>query len=598
MCGLAGVVTSSYDVARPRFDLSHRGPDGETWLRVGEDDWSGHLYHSRLTINDLTDAGKQPMRSRCGSGVVLCFNGEIYNSPDLRRECEARGHRFQSDMDGEVILHLYEDFGVRAFERLNGIFAISIMEASGKLVLARDAIGVKPLFYRELEGGVAFASEPQELRHEFGETTWDVRALAAFLTFLWVPAPWTAFTEIRALRPGEVLQWHPGARQPLISTGSHALAVPQELEPVKSPARAGTEVGELLDRAVSRQLLSDVPIGLMASGGTDSTLIWHSCREIADVGFTIRETAGIEGLDADAQAASRYASDYGLRHRMLEPAANVLDDFAATGDLLADPAFSLTKSISAKARMTGVPVLFSGQGADEVMGGYRRHSAAVALDRFPDKATQLAARVARRSRHPIRAEYGRRLYTAATCVDPFKRYSHLYRYANADTRARILDVPVSEVSDDVVFSEHRNAWEDLPRSWAFSKKAITLDLMVYLPGLGLSYVDRASMSQGVEIRVPWLDHDLVAWSLAQSESSLVGVRQRKIPARWLSEHRLPAYIWDRPKAGFAVAAERLLQEDERTQSQRHAGYIRQCVWALGRLGFDGPHLYQEALPSR
>lgn len=586
MCGIAGVVQNSPDTPRPQFDLVHRGPDGESIQVVGSRHWSGHLYHSRLSINDLTDAGQEPMTSQCGSGVTLAFNGEIYNYLELRRESEAKGHTFQSDMDGEVILHLYEDSGVEAFRRLNGIFAISLLDSDGTLVLTRDQVGVKPLFYRELQGGVAFASEPGNLAHRFGNTNWDVRALAAFLTFLWVPAPWTAFKEVRSLRPGEVLTWRPRNRGATVTTGPHAFRFPPELEPPKSPAHAGAEVGTLLDRSVRRQLLADVPIGVMASGGTDSTLIWDACRDEVKVGYTIQGTSGVEGLDADGHAADRYASTHHLRHRLLEPNENALNDYPTTGDLLADPAFMLTRTISAAARVDKIPVLLSGQGADEVLGGYRRHTAAAIIEKAPAYLTKFASALMRHSSHPIMAEYSRRLHAAAASVAPFDKYSELYRYADTATRARVLDLDESEVDDAIVFEEHRRLWDSLPSNWTLTKKALTLDLSVYLPGLGLAYVDRAGMAHGVEVRVPWLDRDLVAWSLAQSPQSFVSLRHRKLPARWLSQTRLPRYIWDRPKVGFAVATEQLGEQGVSRQHQRHATYINRCGEMLSAFGYD------------
>lgn len=589
MCGIGGVVGTSPAEVRPNFSLSHRGPDGESWSRFRDQEWSGFLYHSRLAINDLTEAGHEPMLSKCGSGAILCFNGEIYNYPDLRRECEAKGHRFQSAMDGEVILHLYEDYGLSAFERLNGIFAVAVVDSRNRtLVLTRDAMGVKPVFYRQISDGLAFASEPAQLRGAFGGSTWDVRGLAAFLTFLWIPAPWTAFKEIRSLRPGEILEWKAdGSNRPSVVRGSHSLEYPSELEAEKAPTSSGAEVGALIHTAVRRQLLSDVPIGLMASGGTDSTLIWHSAKDVVRTGYTIQENSGVEGLQADADAASRYSTESGLHHRLLAADDQVLLDFPQTGDLLADPAFSLTRTIAREARHDGIPVLLSGQGADEVLGGYRRHSAAVLLEQAPDAVLRRLARIAQKSKHPIRAEYGRRLGAAVSATKPFDRYSQLYRYADSGDRAQILDTTEAEVADDVVFAEHLRTWRSFPDAWSLTKKAVTLDLQVYLPGLGLTYADRASMSHGIEVRVPWLDRDVVRWSLEQSAKTLVGFRSRKIPASEYSRRVLPRYVWDRPKVGFGIAAERFNEiPSGSTDTQRHAGYIAQCVRALADIGFS------------
>ncbi|MDP8932380.1 MAG: asparagine synthase (glutamine-hydrolyzing) [Actinomycetota bacterium] len=557
MCGIAGWVGEGPTKQRPIPPnlLQHRGPDGIQQRVYSGPTWSATLHHTRLAINDLSDAGMQPMPSRC-SGLVLCFNGEIYNSPELRRLCQSRGHTFHSSMDGEVILHLWEDEGAEALRHLNGIYGLCVLDtATGALTLARDPLGVKPLFFATDDRGVTFGSEIRAVTdlldvpcHE------DVRGLAAFLTFLWVPAPWTPLREVHQLRPGEVLTWSP--REPTrVHPGVHRLELPDEL---RRPSReqAAAELHRHLTAATQRQLLSDVPIGIMASGGVDSTLLWHYAGSRLTRAYTIDSPEGTEGLDEDTRAASLYAARTGTPLDLVPP-PEPTSVVARSGDLLADPSFLLVGSIAARARATEIKVLLSGQGGDELLGGYRRHTAALILQRSRGLRRLLQWGPNLRDRGgSMRYEYAQRLHKAARQGTDFNAYASLLTYSDARERAAALDVDEQEADDDVVLQEHRRAWEQMPTSWSFAKRAVTLDLLVYLPGLGLSYVDRAAMEHGVEVRVPWLDLDMVRWALQLDPCVFLGLR-RKIPALDLSKSCLPHFVWCRPKRGFGVGRESL-----------------------------------------
>ena len=234
--------------------------------------------------------------------LFMVFNGEIYNSPELRRLCEAKGHQFRSTMDGEVILHLWEMEGAACMARLNGIFAVAIADArTGEVVLARDPLGVKPLFYSKgADDTLWFASELAALRASGAPLGgFDVVALAQFLSFLWVPDPRTPFEGAKSLEPGQALRWAPDGSTALFATARRSY-----------PLRAGgwspgsTEVRERFLEAARRQLLADVPIGLMASGGVDSGLIWWATKDRISQAYTIEwPTADdFEGLDDDRRA--------------------------------------------------------------------------------------------------------------------------------------------------------------------------------------------------------------------------------------------------------------------------------------------------------
>ena len=489
--------------------------------------------------------------------LFMVFNGEIYNSPELRRLCEAKGHQFRSTMDGEVILHLWEMEGAACMARLNGIFAVAVADArTGEVVLARDPLGVKPLFYSKgADDTLWFASELAALRASGAPLGgFDVVALAQFLSFLWVPGPRTPFEGATSLEPGQALRWAPD--------GSTALfAYAEALVP--TPAGGSPRIEEVRERfleAARRQLLADVPIGLMASGGVDSGLIWWATNDRISQAYTIEwPTADdFEGLDDDRRAVVELEARFGTPVEYLsgEDAGDVLP---SSGDLFADPAYDLTRLIARTARQQGYKVLLSGQGGDELFAGYRRHAMAplVARLRLGTAGNMLERTLSRLPPGRLSSEYAARMARATAEADPFSAYMQLCTYSTPAERAAALDCDERDVGNDVVWQSHREVFDRLPVGLSFLRKAVALDLAVYLPGLGLAYVDRAGMEFGVEIRVPWLDLDLVRWSLTLSDQALTRRGRGKWLTRDLAAAELSSTIAHRPKRGFAAPSNRV-----------------------------------------
>jgi len=558
MCGIAGHVgrQAVAGLGDSVLDaLRHRGPDAQRTERCATGDVVADLAFARLAIIDLSEAGQQPMSNEDGR-LTMLFNGEIYNSPTLRRECERAGHRFRSSMDGEVILHMWETEGPAALDRLNGIFAVAVLDSvTGELFLARDPLGVKPLVYAEAGGELWFASELRALLAmgaPAGDA--DLVALAQFLSFLWIPDPRTPYAGVRSIEPGTVLRW--------TLDGTRAARYGAPLHPIESPRTIHPEhaVEELRFRfsgAVRRQLLSDVPIALMASGGVDSSLIWWAAGEHVERAYTIEwaDTTGSERLSEDA-ATVRALSDLFGTPVTYVAGEEASDSLPRAGDLFADPAHDLARTISRRASGDGFKVLFSGQGGDELFAGYARHRIAPFLRQLRVGAVGKAAELAiSRRAGGLGAEYMTRIARAASERDPFTSYMQLCTYSAAVDRARVLGCSEAEVSNDVVWQRHRGVFDALPAGTSFLRKVMALDLAVYLPGLGLAYNDRASMEHGVEVRVPWLDLELVRWSLTLPDSVLIR-RQR---AKWLSKELAarvvsPQVAW-RAKRGFAAPAQ-------------------------------------------
>lgn len=571
MCGIAGrtglgpVPLASGTAGA----LVHRGPDSQREDELQGPGWGVSLIHTRLSINDPSSAGNQPLSNEDGS-LLMIYNGEIYNSPELRAECESAGHLFHSRSDGEVILHLWEMYGESALNRLNGIFAIALVDRTrGEVTLARDPLGVKPLFCVVAEEELWFASELRALRAMGAPMGGlDQTALAQFLTFLWVPDPRTPHSGTKSLRPGELLRWSArGVTQLSYADLCDEAAGLEDL----CLGDAEGEVGERVGEAMRRQLLSDVPIAVMASGGIDSSLIWSNTRDAVTSAYTVdwSDEKGSEGLQEDTETVRVLASALDTPVTLVRGEDVDVRALPASGDLFADPAFHLCRSIAREAHRDGFKVLFSGQGGDEVFGGYRRHlmGPLAARGTSGPAGRWAAGRLASLGNDSLGLEYAARLARATSHRDPLSSYMELCSYSNARERAAVLGCSIGDVDDEVVWQEHRRVFDHLPSRWSLLRRFRAVDLAVYLPGLGLAYTDRASMEYGVEVRVPWLDLELVRWALRLPDRALVRGRTGKWLTRRLAAQDLPPVVAARPKRGFAVPA-RMVQSRRGTPAGR------------------------------
>ena len=595
MCGIAGAAARGAGrlaAPPPGPLLAHRGPDGHAEARWTGSTAQGWLRHTRLAIVDRGPAGDQPVYDSAGRYAVA-FNGEIYNHVELRQLCEARGHRLRTQMDGEVLPHLWADEGPACLTRLNGIFALTVVDTwTGQLWLTRDPLGVKPLFHASDADACAFASEPAAVAAVTGEhRELDLVALAQFLTFLWVPAPRSPYRGVSHVRPGHVLHWVPGrgaVERP------YARLVPSAEPAPRTLTGATAELRELLLAAAEQQLLGDVPVALMASGGLDSSLLWWAAQGRLERAYAVDWAEGPddagERLHEDAAAVREVSRHLG------GPVTFISGDElpplrpGPSGDLIADPAYALTRGVAARSSSEGRPVLWSGQGADELLGGYRRHRVARLLGTPGVDLLRLGSRLpAPPFLRGDRREYLARLTTAAGAPDFFARYMHLCTYSTAEDRARALGCTSAEVADEVVWAEHREAYDSLPGGLSTLRRAMAVDLQVYLPGLGLAYSDRAAMEVGVEVRVPWLDHQLVRWSLDLPDAVLLALKG-KGPARALAREVLPALVAGRPKRGFASPVARVQPDRSRHGSRGHrqGAYFAQAAALVEQVAGSAP----------
>ncbi len=553
MCGISGAFTfgagSAPDPARVRCmidALAHRGPDDEGVYRDGP----VVLGHRRLSIIDVV-TGAQPLTNE-DQTTWLIFNGEIYNYRQLRAELEARGHSFRTTSDTEVIVHLYEDEGDACLERLNGIFAIALWDARRqRLLLARDPIGVKPLYFAHTSTGLTFASELKALLCDPNlPRAVDTTALDWFLTYRFVPAPRTMLDGISKLRPGHLLV---ADRNGLV-VRRYASPPTADLLHV-SDDEAVELVRSEFEAAVERQMMSDVPIGAFLSGGVDSGAIVaamsrHSGRvRTYSVGFH-------EGREFNELAEARDTAQlFGTEHHELLVSAQ---DCA---DALADVVWHLDEPISTSSAIPlyllaalahrDVKVALAGQGADELFAGYTRYLAERYQSAWVAVPAQARWLVGRAITALPRAEALKRGVQALATREPAERFRRIYAVFGDDLKAQL-------VRSDMHLGEMESAgaplayWlDDLPRGQPLAQMQ-AVDLRMSLADDLLHYGDRMAMAHAIELRVPFLDVEFVRLV----ERLPTRLKLRGLTGKYVWKHAarrmLPAEVVKRPKRGFAT----------------------------------------------
>lgn len=565
MCGIAGWIGEVEEPQRLASGLAdrlrHRGPDGARWKC-----WEhAGLVHTRLSVIDLSDAASQPMSDDLGR-IWSVFNGEIYNHRWLRRLLEAGDHSFRSRSDGEVIPHLHRDYGPAFAERLRGMFACASYDPSTRtLLLARDRFGVKPLFYAATPARLVFASEINALSPVPDvDLAPDAQAISDYLALFFVPAPQTFHRGIRALRPGHLLTatWRDGRVETRVAP-FHAWTV----APRRSVSlRAATDrAAELLDAAVARQLESDVPLGSLLSGGIDSSLISAAAQKAAGNlrTFTVR----FPDASHDESDAARTVSDHiGSRHDVLdfEAGAGTWDAVTSllrhAGQPFADTSLFGVHAVC-RAMRQHVTVALAGDGGDEVFGGYPAYHQLARLLRvtaLPAPVTRFGALLltapARAGTVPAQLPARLRLLAGADDVSIVEALRCWVRVDEHERLSRIRGV-------EPVRRHFEPAWSrELPRGASALERVSALltevDIRLVLPDDMLFKVDIASMREGLEVRVPMLDEQLVDFGLTLPHALKAGGGEAKRVLRAVAARRLPRTIARRPKHGFTVPVDR------------------------------------------
>lgn len=567
MCGICGTVGSHEEASLATMCglLAHRGPDGEGMRRFDRVDGTATaLGHRRLAILDPTPAGAQPMGYGEGRWWIT-YNGELYNFRELRRELEPRGHRFVTECDTEVLLAAYAEWGAAMLDRLRGIYAFAIWDQRAEeLFLARDRLGVKPLYYAKTDEGFAFASEPKAVLAAGASSTIDHDALAEYLTFLWVPDPATLFAQVRKLPPGHCALY---SADELRIRPYWDLEFEIDEEPTEREWIA--QVRETTQESIRAQMISDVPLGAFLSGGLDSGTVVKTMN--GEVGRVSTYTIGFDERDLaydlvpdDLRYARRLSEtlDVDYHERMLEP--DVIELLPALmhhlDDPIADPAAISTYLICSEAREE-LTVILSGMGADEIFAGYPRHLAASfgrPLDWVP-MGMRRAARTGLEGRlsmgEPGRFRAPRRnamKFLRGIDGSAIERYLTSASYYRPDELPTILapDVRAAMRGADP-FHLHREASERVSTEhWL--NQLLYIDAKTFLPCLNLAYTDKMSMAASTEVRVPLIDDELVNLTARMPASLKLNGRTRKYALKKAMEGVLPDDIVWRPKAGFGA----------------------------------------------
>lgn len=574
MCGIAGFITPGTtnamalmrQVSAMSNAILHRGPDDEgAWV---DEPFGLALGHRRLSIQDLSPAGHQPMISHCERWVMV-YNGETYSNQELRPLLEARGTVFRGHSDTEVMLEAIAAWGLEAsVNKFIGMFAFALWDRKDKtLYLVRDRLGIKPLYWGKAGTSFLFGSEIKALQaHPDFSPQLNRQALAAYLKHAYVPTPLSIYEDVYKLPPGVILRRTSDGQVTQKPFWSLAETITKgvatlETNPTPSPNQALAELESLLEDAVNRRLVSDVPLGAFLSGGIDSSLVTalaqkHSGRPIQT--FTIG--FGEESYN-EAPYAKAIASHLGTQHtELLVTPAQALDVIPRLPHLYDEPfadASQIPTFLVSQLARQSVTVALSGDGGDELFGGYSRYiwgatlwniirhtpfcsHLAHLLTLVPPRGWDMLSSLVPASRRPHKL--GHKIHKVARSLaakTPGAVYESLISYWADPSQV----LPQDNAPRLVRFSPHLSD---------FVSKMQALDITTYLPDDILTKVDRASMGVGLEARVPLLDHRLVEWIWAQPKSFKIQGKTGKWALRQILYRHVPQSLVDRPKAGFAL----------------------------------------------
>jgi asparagine synthase (glutamine-hydrolysing) len=562
MCGIAGIISVAHPadelgllVARMNAAQRHRGPDAHGVARV--EACRTTLGHARLKILDLTEAGAQPMRT-ADSSVCITFNGEVYNFRELRAELEQSGYSFRGRSDTEVVLYAYHHWGTASFARLNGMFAIAIADSRNrKVFLVRDRLGIKPLHYARLSDGLIFASEIKALVAS-GLIAPQVRldGLPEFMYFGNTLGARTLYAGVERLAPGSFLTFDNSSAGTEVATYWSPLNVAAQRE---SFADATERVRALLDKAVERQLIADVPVGVFLSGGVDSSaIVALATRHYGDrlrtysVGFDY--ASATSELPRARETAIRLGTDHHELHVGAADLVSVVEAVSASHDApFADaadiPLYQLCRALNGDTR-----VVLQGDGGDELFAGYRRYEylderaiVPALMRRFGPLLLPLLSRLGARYQGP------RRFWRALTTADRAKAMALLLTVeetGHSPLRALARGV-VPQLAGVNPFARYADVYSKLRASDEVDAMLKT-DLQILLPDIFLQKVDRSTMATSTEVRVPFLDNDLVDYVVGLPSSYKAVFGERKKVLRAALRGIVPDQVLDGRKIGFSV----------------------------------------------
>ncbi len=560
LCGIVGFTHTEFCPVRDRIweltrSLRHRGPDQQ-------DVWESatvSLGAVRLKIIDL-DSGGQPMVSDDRS-TVLVFNGEIYNHAELRRELVAAGHRFHTKCDTETLLHAFLEWDIEAFPRLRGMFAAAFWnEAERRLVLVRDRLGIKPLYYAQNRKDLYFASELKGiLLHPDFDRRISGAGLHHYLSLNYVPGPYTLVDGILKVAPGHWLEWRRGRVQ------THPYwSLEFRPDPRITLEAAKEELDHLLRSAVREQLAADVPVGIWSSGGLDSSTVVHYASQEAPARLKTFSVSFRGRSFDESRYFQQVAAHYGTDHHEFDlnpqvALAEAIEEFAYYSDEPGADAGALPVWFLSKMTRREVTVALSGEGADELFGGYSTYLA----DRYARRLRILPLRWREWVRDSVRfipvsndkigLDYKITRMLQGAVLPPMEAHLFWNGTFSSDGRRRLLDMPGRELVDGV---------EALPmphNGAGYLNRFLWLDQLYYLPDDILYKSDRMSMAHSLEVRPPFLDRRIVEFAARLPENLKIRGSRLKFILRELMRDKLPAPVITRRKEGFDIPAHHWLR---------------------------------------
>ena len=572
MCGITGMV----GVVDPRIVrgmtrmLAHRGPDGDGLVCPDGEPFG--FGHRRLAILDLSPAGAQPMWDDEGRRCIT-YNGEVYNFRDLRAQLESKGRRFRSASDTEVLLAAFAEWGPSCLERLNGMFAFAIWDrAERTLFAARDRLGIKPFYWAEHAGGLIFASEAKAI---LGSGLVPVAAdpEVAHNPWHYPTAPRTGFVGVHKLPPAHTLVWRDGR-----TATARWWVIPEETGRLEHAA-AERALAELLPDAVALQMISDVPVGALLSGGLDSTTIvalmaGHAATPVRTMAIRFRdEDLPFEAMPDDLRFARSVAQRFRCDHTEIEISPRVVDLLPRVvwhlDEPILDPAAINTLLIAEEARRRGVTVLLSGMGADEIFGGYRKHLACLLAERYQEMVPAPMRRIAEAAsaKLPVASAQGGwrqarwlRRFLGFASLPPVERFLRSdLSTAPADYAELFADADRHPFDDLDEVRARRECFER--GAGSYLDRMCRWDTSLFLPDHNLAYTDKAAMAAGVEARPPLIDHRIVELAFRLRDDDRIRGRSQKALLRDVAARWVPDDVVRRPKANFAAPLRAWIRRD-------------------------------------
>ncbi len=556
MCGIAGFL--NFDYAHSYFEKvnqiqQHRGPDAQSSFQSE----NVKLYHQRLSIIDITEAANQPFEK---DGLVIIFNGEIYNYRILRENLRQQGISFSTSSDTEVLLELFRLKGASCLDDLEGMFAFCIYDKQSKTIfLARDPFGIKPLFYYSKGNQFAFASELKTLTKIPGiDKTLNFNSLTASLNYLWIPGNESMFQEIQKLPPGNFTTIDIKGNFHLTPYYS-----PSNLITFSHEQEAVDILDEILQKSVTRHLEADVPVSAFLSGGLDSSLLSvlaHKQQPLSTYSIAIsQQDKKVEQMPDDAKYARILADKYGFVHHELEINPSITDELPHMvyhlDEPIGDPAAINTYLISKAARDNGVKVLLSGMGADELFFGYRRQMATLLALKY-QQAPKFLRNIFGKTSNALPVKLGKHVRWAKrflTFADlaPADAYQRSYSYYSSNELNRLVNDDITAQVKSL-YQKHNAVFNEYFAPKDFINKMCFTDTQYFMQGLNLTYTDRASMAASVEVRVPFIDKEVVNFALSLNGNLKYKKRIQKYILKKVAERHLPHNIIYRPKASFGA----------------------------------------------